>query len=130
MSWTDIKKISSKAWKKQVMKCNGLLYDLLWRVSLHVSVLKLNKNLLANGNLSKKIQESMKCSMLWTDTFLLSTFYYSIFYSYFNHILTAWTCLILSITDLSHINWLPYQIPDISFKPNSWEKWKFMLHKK
>ena len=54
----------------------------------------------------------MECSMSWTEDSLVLTLYYSSAIS----IKRAWTCPILSSTDVTHIHWLPNHISGISNK--------------
>ena len=96
------------------MKYDGLLSDLLWRVSL--SILKINKIMLLLLRIFS-LWESMKCSMSWTDEieiwYWLSNTLLQFFY------LTAWTHCIFSITDVSYMYKLT-SLPDTwNFKSSS-----------
>ena len=90
-----------------MVRFDGLLYDLLWRVP--ISLRTVNKVWLPL--LLIYIWESMKCSMSRPEEvdILVLTFYTTL-----SSFLTAWNRLMFSVTDICHINWLPYQTPGIS----------------
>ena len=95
------KKLKDCKNKWSLIRCDGLLYDLLWRASLCAS--KIN-NFGCHGYLFK--WESMQClvSRIRRLLITLSLFMFK----------TTWSCLTFLFANVSQINWLPCQISGIS----------------
>ena len=119
-SQTDIKKISTH---KKVIRCDGLLNDLLWRISVSVLIWELWKIWLPWLLIQNENQWNVQCHRVGDRYFVLNSHY-------------SFACLVLSIVSVSQkINWLSCQIFRISKCSSSrfrkrWENfvsqiWKF-----